>query len=1391
MSPNSRPPLTSRIRASFEGKRTKSEVTSPTTNGFVSQDPEAFRNAIDAAINSESFQNAIAANLARIIKPSIKDALDTLQPLVESVYSHEVLLRKTNKSVENILLRIDTHNTRNGGEITPRTPRSPSSPTGSGDSSGLQDIEQFKSSLEKNNKRMVTGMAELSHAVENNNKKIQDVVEGIGSLQSTLAPTKDNLESLKSHSEQSVTTTAVVQAQLDQLKSDLGLVIEAVGSDLGKNVHYLNQQVADHHTVDASHITKLNDISTDIIAIKSQSDMRDKLETLSAGFTSLKSAIENGLTTSNDNLVALGSQIKSISDAVGTHGGVLFEIKAQSGMPELLAAVQQSNETHASHASLLGEIKEASLRSASEPAITSSGGNSEELAALQALRSDLAALGGSIEVGLSSHSQDLSGVGSKVDSLLSVVETFRSADRSADILAAVQQSNQHHTSHAEALVDLKSRAADSPASNVPTYDIDFAALEAQGAEILAGVEKSNENHISTAKALEEIISTSAAASAAPNPYENHFADLKAGITSVQGALASQSGSLEEIKMASLSTSREIVPVEASGQTPGDLQIEIGTVIDKLDKQAELLNELKDDVSAEILTALHDVGQAQASHSTLLAEIREADVSDEILTALHSSMDAHSSHSADLEELKTNIINPVDETKDNSSEVLGAQVSALALSLDEHKVILTDIKDATHASNGSHAAHAIVLEELKADQSRDVNNADSLPSQDDAAIVTHLTSIMNTLEAQNLSLAKIEELNASTDVLTAVTESRKTIISTHDLLDSHTTLLETIRNGQAHEIILSNVSELRAVADSSKSGIDSQAALVRELQDEMKNSHSALATSISALAFGESSSPAAAHSNNDRTTEVLEEVKAVRTLVETSSASIDTTKDIVTTIASQIEINHTTVTTSVTTLSDELKAEMDATGTQLSDSVAALSGDLRAIDISIVNGSLAQCSSEIKDLTREIGALNENAQTTGHDVEALRSGVHFNEMGIEQLKEHAASSVSGATLSEGAWFKKSSPTQSSAMEDKSYNFLSPVPEEQSPAREEAPEIISENAESAPKAESTITETIPGPIDRVSSEFDEAPTAESATELPASTKENNTSVEPSPVPEIDEDATKGERDVIEDDQDIQSVQSVQHLPVDVVENEEALQATDDNENHADVPGHQAHSIDMNSQAEIEAAVETQMEVEEKLPSAQPISDEDDPFEETPVDDIKDTADTSDTPKSPVSSISGDIGNEPVLGSKTDQVPLDATEEESELPGQPLSSETITIADANPSQDETPADEPPMTDTMAGEDTVRPGSPVSLQPNVPDADEAESFDVASPNSPSSPTEAGFESASASTSAFASPSGPLSPLSPTGKKGKKGKKEKKEKAPKKKKEKVPFTMDGDEPDE
>ncbi|KAG9238884.1 hypothetical protein BJ875DRAFT_366894 [Amylocarpus encephaloides] len=1335
MSPNSRPPLTSRIRASFEGKRSKSEVTSPTnTNGFITQDPEAFRNAIDESINSEAFQISIAANLARIIKPSIKDALDTLQPLVESVYSHEVLLRKTNRSVENILLRLDTQSLRAAGEATPRSPGSPNSPAtprrrGEGDSSGPQDIEQFKQSLEKNNKRTVATLAELASAVDNNNKKVYDLIKGINEIQTTLGPTKKTLDSLKSYHEQSDTTTAVVQAQLDQLKADVGLIIDAVGSDLGKNVNIINEQVAEHPNLFAAHTTRLDAISGDLISLKGQADISEKVQGLSAEIEALKALIETSANSNTENFKGLGTQLELVFTEVESHAGTLSEIKDGSSNPEILAAVQQSNESHASHAVLLSEIKERSLKSGSETAAASvPDRKSESIAEIQALQADLAGLKANLEAGLSSHTENLNGLGSMVDNVLSVVEGHRAADQGADILAAVQKSNDSHASHAEALASVRTAGDDAPPAPAPvSYDTNFTALEEK-------------------------------------------------LASLHAAIESHTGSLDEIKAVNTSTSREIVPVDDNSNSLSDLQNGIATIINKLDDQNEALAEIKDDVSAEILTALHDVGQSQASHSTLLAELREADVSDEILTALHSSNESHASHTAAFAQLQTAVQASNDSHATHSTTLDEINHSALADSYTVHAATLGEIKDATTASNESHATHTATLAELKTVQPRDVPTTKVAAPSSLPEMETHLASILTKLDAQTITLIEIKEASTNPGVLTAVKQNHELLTSSHELLTSHTPLLESLKAGISHADILTNIAELKSVIEDSKTGVDAHGALVKDLHENTKSSHSELTTAIGALALGGAAGVGAAvlvsKDDGDNSSEILSEVKAVRAMVEISSASIDATKHSATSIASQIEINTTTLTTSINALSDELKAEIDATGTQLTESLSVLSGNVQAIDIKSLNGSIDGCTAEVKGLSTSIEALGGQVQATAGKVDGLAEGVHFSDKGVGQLKQHVVTTV---PMAEGAWFKKAAPKSSREFEQ---NEEEPIPE---PAPEEVE--VAEVPASDPVVEEAVQEPVLGPVDEgpISD-----PVVEVAAAVPQISEETEAEEEVRAEPEI-KPSTKPADSVPRDHDDDAPESTPVVEDANVAEEESKNVVTEDPKSESNLPSDETvPNVKIDLEGDTVSATGAKEQQEEKEPltleGAKPTEEADvGPIEESEVKpDPSEGEKLEATPQGSIGDEKPTLDADPIL-MPTEEVKPDLIPHDDDELEKPV---TTSIEETKPAL--TPRVEPELTPAKEEVSDISPTKD-DFEETAPLASLADNpFDTAS--SLASPTE---NSASASTSAFASPSSASSPPPPGGK-GKKGKKEKKEpKAKKGKKEKVPFSMDGEEPED
>jgi chromosome segregation ATPase len=1268
MSPNSRSPLTSRIRASLDGKRTKPsnfDIRSPTyTNGFVTQDPESLRIAIDQAINSDAFQNAIAANLARLIKPSIKTALDTIQPLVETVYAHEFLLKKTNQSVENILLRLDT--------VPEEEPAGPADLDGEGEEPQLapQNVDHFKQLLEESEARTVAKLSELSSLVQASNGKITEVADSIASFQAEMGLSNQSLGSLKSFTEQSTTTNAVIQAQLDQLKADISLVIDAIGSDLGKNVKAIDDKVAMQDTsLLSSHTTKLDIIATDVATFKGHSEKLEKIQAISAGVEALKGAVEGGISSSNENFSTLGSQISTVLTGVEGHASALEEIRGTDSSPEILAALKKSNDSHSSHAIALGEIKGKALTSGSEPATAPAAESSFESAtALQALSADLASLKENIEAGLTSNNEDLTGLGSKIDNVLSTIEGQKAADQSADILAAIQKSNDSHASHVEALEGIRSLNA----TALATALVDNSNIETQ-------------------------------------------------IGSIITTLCSHTSALDEIKAASTISGSVAAPPTTEGSNLQALETNINTIIKTLESHTDLLNEIKDDVSAEILTALHWIGESQATHSTALAEIREADVSDEILTALHSSYDSHASHSTALDEihaavnasndshaahaasldeikaLRQDAGQPTPATGISELGALETQIGAIASTLEDqnatlatikdaantsnhahsayavvlaeienatvasrdfhnshtstlaeikdatatlneshtsytatlaeikdattalndsqtshavtlaeikdstaasnkshtfhtatlaelkdattalnkshasytttlveikdkttalndsqtsHAATLTEIKDATAASNESHTFHTATLAELKdtttalneshashtatlaeikdyttalndsqtshaaalaeikgattasneshtshtatlaelkdattalndsqtshaaalakmkgattvsneshtshtaslaelkdaikasneahtshtatlADikfiQSTGVSQSTESETSKPAVLETHLSTIITTLESQSSTLSEIKDATANHEVLTTVKESHSLLTDNHTLLAAHTSLLDAIKESSSHDEILANISSLNTIVEESKQGVDAHGALIKDLHSSTQDSHSSLRTAIETLAVssaaGASAGLLASKSEDNSSAEILEEVKAIHAIVEKSYTSLDSVVENVVSLANQVQINHTTVTTSVTTLSDELKAEIDASGTEVSTAITVLSENVKGIDISSLSKGISETGKEVKGLKEMAGALSGHVEGTALQIEQLLDGVHFNERGLGQLKGHVLSSGRHTPMGEAEWFKKAAP-----------------------------------------------------------------------------------------------------------------------------------------------------------------------------------------------------------------------------------------------------------------------------------------------------------------------------------------------------------------------------------
>lgn len=1095
MAPNSRPPLTSRIRASFEGKRSQSSDgknhANGVSNGVATVDAETLRNAIDQAINSETFQTAIAANLAKIIKPSIKNALDTIQPVIETVYQHDMLLRRTNASVENLLQRFNTN-----PEKRPQTSRdeeereedkdleekkelseAPAAPTATvaevvspARAVDSPTVEQFRQILTQYNaEHTAITLSQLSNTADGNNKMLTELMTTMEDLSAILAPTKEHISSLKSMTEQSSTATSVMQAQLDQLQADVASIVTAIGTDLGQNVKALHKSVEGQDTsVLGAHTTKLDAVSADLTELKGHSAKLDILSSISEDVDGLKSFIQN-------QVGALDSQIGVVLAAVEAHSS-----RGADEKNGILAAIQES---HSSHSASLDNLKDVNSNhtaafehlknqtSRSVPASSSepvSSDSSETVYALEALTADLASLRDNITIRLDTNGTNFWTLGTKIDTVLDLVEAIKDDHTRVEILEGVHRSNDSHAAHAAALDSLHERSlhADAPVGN--------EAIEPH---------------------LENIIKT----------LDLHTATLAA------------------------------IPHSETSTTVGKGASFDGEIDPKLDTIISLLAELKEsDVSAEILTAIH-------SCADNIAEIRQSDVSAEILTALHESNDAHSSHTAALGDIRAYSKAGLDEhakhaealegmrsipaaaaTEGGNNNAVDEKMGSLITILEEHSASLADIKSAhsQHAEaldgmkslsgtapveggnndaveekmgslitiledhsatlaeiKDSHSKHALSLDELKGHgatlaEIKEANTghtaafeqlksqsareapveSSTAPAVDLSGLETQLDSIIDSLDTQKHAIAELKAASASLPAASS----------------DDAQLLGMVKSN--HEELRENLAALKAAVDDSRDGITAHGDSIKALHEDTKSthedtkaSHAGLGDAIKALAVGGVGGAAAGAVSSTDNSEVLAAVQAVEAITKEVSEKLDAVKG-------DIEESEMTLKGLVKDAADEIKAEIDASGTDLGSSIGTVSGDVRVLRSVDVKGIV---DASRKDIKNAIDVLEEQIRNTGSKVVDLTEAWETSKASLGQVRVERAKEVKlPLATDEQNWMKRPSRKKSGneilpAVEEPEdvSKEVSPLP---TPLTEEEPELP------APVTEAAVEEAAPAPV-----------------------------------------------------------------------------------------------------------------------------------------------------------------------------------------------------------------------------------------------------------------------------------------------------------------------------
>lgn len=861
---DSRPPVTQRgWRTSFDLKRNRSVGRDERTNGYHNPDPDVLRTAIESAISADTFQEAIAKHLAKIIEPSIKTALDIIQPVVETVYEHELLLRKTNDGVESVLLKLESGPEGNGTAA----PGDKEGDNGdaNGDDYGVRNslgVDQFKELLARQQDEHAAKLAEISNELDITNERFTEVVSGIAGLGNALTPTSDIAASLRSFSEQTRTSISVMQAQLDQLKSDSWVIIGAIGPELGQDLKSIQRALGVQGQTPSlleKYAVKLDTISSDIKVIQNMRESGDSSETLRGISTSLdlmRESLDQSISAHAEDTASILAVVEQSNKSQASHANV----SDQYGNEEILAALQKSNESHASHAAILEELRDAERQNVGQ----------EILAVIQKLN-DLQASHTSILAEIqngskqSSNEEVLSALERLIEShnshaaILEEIRTSGEQSANEEILAAFEKLSEFHVSHSEALEQLKSASKPDANDDIlaaierlnQTYTAQAASVQAvrsgeepsSNDEVLDALQKLAESHASHTATLEELRNLSGhqasneeilgALGKLQDVYTSHSAlleeikdaskqqsneDILAALDKLNESHASHSAVLEEIKNAG--TSERPLPVDNDRLQTLDSKVD--EIITTLGTHTSTLAGLQVSPTGEptsaaapdsniigvlqprvesILTAIDDQSKVLSEQSNLLLDIKNSDVSAEILTALHETCDTQASHAQALADIKEN---------------------------DVSEEILTAIHNVTETVETS----AKTLKEIKDGVEGHTSTLSSIKEATDESGQSHASHS-----------AVLQEIKGAG---TTDPELLATIQKTYDLLQNHVSSVSG--KDSIYDELLSNLVTMRSIVEESKSDISAAREDVKSLHESQKSATGEITNAIRTTSF---------------------------------------------------------------------------------------------------------------------------------------------------------------------------------------------------------------------------------------------------------------------------------------------------------------------------------------------------------------------------------------------------------------------------------------------------------------------------------------------------------------------------------------------------------------
>ncbi|KHJ35215.1 hypothetical protein EV44_g3158 [Erysiphe necator] len=739
------------LRTTFQSRRSKSE--NPNVTKAVTEDTGSLRHIFEEALNAPSFQSAIAASLAQLIKPSIKDALDTIQPVVEAVCAHEVLLRKANSSVENLIAKLDKDSSRKESKVIDGLANEghdkiqvvcnevdckitsnaiKSAPIERGFSQHVDDA---------------TSLIEISKNIKKQDSKIDQ-------LSLYFNPFKDFITDYKSDAERRNAAREKFQHQIDQVSH----LSTKIYTNTGENMDGIKSEMEDLKTK-LEQITKLD-------------DKLDKVITLTHLIEENVFELKENKTESDLLNLSQTNKIMVIDQLIRT-----IEAKLNNILPTLdrfQAQHAQVDSTRDTENNLLNEII--------------SKFNSQQ------------------------------GFFDKFEGLL------------ATQASNIAEGNENNIAQSKILHALM--------EHYETYKIDLGISKEKNALQLELVNEIKSLKITQKDVLTKVKNLTSICIDESKIQNNRHSPLQEQITELSTTIPNILAQLDEIKSKFENQANQNISLtKDSEETKNSFKL----ISENIETQTHLFSEIRDNISAEILTTLHDLEQKNLVQNSLLADIKETDVSAEILTLLHDIVQKNEMQQNLLTEIKkedirpkilatlndleensnknNNILTEINE-RNKSTEIL-TTIHDLEQKNEKQRNQLTDILTAFHDLDQKTEAHHNLLTEIKETNSntRILQNLNELDKKSDihknilteikktdisADILTKLRDLSQKNEEQ-LSLLfktieeKFQHVDLGTEILTNLQDLNDKVVADQVILqeikgaDKNTDILTTLQD----------------------------------------------------------------------------------------------------------------------------------------------------------------------------------------------------------------------------------------------------------------------------------------------------------------------------------------------------------------------------------------------------------------------------------------------------------------------------------------------------------------------------------------------------------------------------------------------------------------------